>query len=110
MSADRPLCGEELDPPVPMRLCRDCNLDVLVASSSCRECCVWLIREDVAKVAVRDQHGACCSLREVRSCRPRSPEEIIEVLRARSLPPLYQNHGWREAVAKAAGLPVERAS
>ena len=27
--------------------CRDCGLEHLVATSCCRECCKWLLREDL---------------------------------------------------------------
>ena len=58
--------------------CRDCDIDWLFKSGSCRECARWLMRENIAG-PVAQQHKAWCSLAHEPDCYPRTEEELDAV-------------------------------
>lgn len=57
-------CGEPNSGSCPEGRCRDCDIAVIAASSSCRECGRWMIREEYGGPIV-SQHAAGCSLATV---------------------------------------------
>lgn len=63
--------------------CRDCDIEHLRASGSCRECFVWLIDPDnpvgVRVPPVPMQHKQGCSLRDDPRPYPRTPAEVAAV-------------------------------
>ena len=59
-------CGRET---ANVYLCGDCDVEALVANLSCRECSVWLIRDDIGG-PLEKQHAPTCSLKTVADCYP----------------------------------------
>lgn len=60
-------CGDKTYNP---ERCRDCDIEHLITSGLCRECGVWIVREDIAG-PMPSQHKPECTLRLDRDPFPR---------------------------------------
>jgi len=78
-------CGAPEAGTCPGQRCRDCDLEFIVATSTCRECLQWMMREDVAG-PLRDQHAPECSLRDAEDYHARDDAELRAVRERR--------YGW----------------
>lgn len=67
---------------LPGGRCRECDIDHVTSSGSCRECYVWIIGPDWGG-PIESQHKAGCSLRTVQDYGPRTEAEYLAVREAR---------------------------
>lgn len=75
-------CDEEQG-SCPGGRCRDCDMEYLFTSGSCRECHVWMMKPEMAGRSVAEQHKAGCSLRDVDDYGPRDDAELTAIRVAR---------------------------
>lgn len=76
-------CGEPDSGSCPEGRCRDCDIEYLIVSGSCRECARAVWREEYGG-PIAQQHADGCSLANDPHYGPRTPEEF-NALRARKL-------------------------
>lgn len=78
-------CGEPEAGTCPEQRCRDCDLEYICTTSSCRECARFMGREDMFG-PLRDQHAPECSLRDAEDYHARDDAALRAVRERR--------YGW----------------
>jgi hypothetical protein len=71
-------CGDPHGGTCPGDRCRDCDMDYVVSTSSCRECFAWIWSEEWGGAASK-QHKPGCSLANEDDFTARDADELKRV-------------------------------
>jgi len=78
-------CGEPEAGTCPAQRCRECDMEFITSTSTCRECGTWIVRAEFGGPR-RDQHAPECSLRDAEDYHARDDAELRAVRERR--------YGW----------------